>query len=392
MTARTPAFRVIGTIASLIVGFACVAALFASTAGAAEPVWLCKPGIPNNPCEPSLKTTLISPTGQPLGVRNVQTARHPKIDCFYVYPTVSDQKTGNANLNIDPEERSVALYQAARYSQTCRVFAPMYRQLTLLGILGAAQGDPALAYADVLNAWNTYLQKYNHGRGVVLIGHSQGTFVLRQLIKQEIDPNRSERRKLVSAILLGGNATVKQGQDVGGDFQNIHACHFRFQLGCVMGFSTFNGPVPANALFGRATAGFQVLCTNPARLFGGGPAPLKSIVPTAPFAPGTTIGAVTQAVGLTIPPVSTPWIELDGGYNGQCSSANGANVLQIAGVPGAPVLRPVPDATWGLHLVDANIALGNLVDLVDEQADAFVKENKPHGHQHGKHHHSHGHH
>jgi len=391
VTARKPALGVIGTIATLIVSFACVAALFASTAGAVEPVWLCKPGIANNPCEPSLKTTLLSPTGLTLGVRNVQATKHPRVDCFYVYPTVSDQKTGNANLNIDPEERSVALYQAARYSQECRVFAPMYRQLTLLGILGAAPGNPALAYSDVLNAWNTYLQKYNHGRGVVLIGHSQGTFVLRQLIKQEIDPNPSERRKLVSAILLGGNVTVKQGQDVGGDFQNIHACHFRFQLGCVMGFSTFNAPVPANALFGRAGAGFQVLCTNPARLLGG-LAPLKAIVPTTPFAPGTTIGAVTQAVGLTIPPVSTPWVEVDGAYNGQCSSANGANVLQIAGVPGAPVLHPVPDATWGLHLVDANIALGNLVDLVDEQADAFVKENKPHGHQHRKHHQSHGHH
>jgi hypothetical protein len=354
---------VLGTIASLIVSFACVAALFVSTAGAAEPVWLCKPGIANNPCEPSLRTTLVSPTGQLLAVRNVKAKKHPKIDCFYVYPTVSDQKTGNANLNIAPEERSIALYQAARYSQTCRVFAPMYRQLTLLGILGAAQGDPALAYADVLNAWNTYLHKYNHGRGVVLIGHSQGTFVLRQLIKQEIDPNRSERRKLVSAILLGGNTTVKQGQDVGGDFQNIRACHFRWQVGCAMGFSTFNAPVPTNALFGRAGAGLQVLCTNPASLPGGS-APLKSIVPTAPFAPGTTIGAVTQAVGFTLPTVSTPWIEVDGAFNGQCSSANGANVLQIAGVPGAPVLHPVPDATWGLHLVDANIALGNLVDVV----------------------------
>jgi hypothetical protein len=384
VTARKSAFGAIGTIASVVVGIACIFAALASTAGAAEPVWLCKPGIANNPCEPSLSTTLVSPTGQLLGVRNVQAKKHPKIDCFYVYPTVSDQRTPNANLNIDPEERSVALYQAARYSQDCRVFAPIYRQLTLVGIFGAPGADPQLAYSDVLNAWQTYLQKYNDGRGVVLIGHSQGTFVLRQLIKQEIDPNPSERRKLVSAILLGGNVTVRQGQDAGGDFQNIPACRSDRQIGCAIAFSTFNAPVPANAIFGRAGAGFQVLCTNPASLPGGS-APLKAIVPTEPFAPGTTIGAVTGAVGLTIPPVSTPWIEVDGAYNGQCSSANNANVLQIAGVPGAPVLHPVPDATWGLHLVDANIALGNLVDLVDEQADAFVKENKPHGHQHRKH-------
>ena len=39
------------------------------------------------------------------------------------------------------------------------------------------------AYADVAEAWHTYLKRFNHGRGVVLIGHSQGTFVLRRLVR-----------------------------------------------------------------------------------------------------------------------------------------------------------------------------------------------------------------
>jgi hypothetical protein len=162
-----------------MVSFAFLAALIPGGAGAAEPVWLCKPGIPANPCAPSLDTTFVSPSGETLRVKHVKPHKHPKIDCFYVYPTVSGQPTANANLSIDPEERSVALYQAARYSQECRVFAPMYRQITIAALIGAAPGpDVQLAYSDVLGAWNTYLQKYNHGRGVVLIGHSQGTGML----------------------------------------------------------------------------------------------------------------------------------------------------------------------------------------------------------------------
>jgi hypothetical protein len=48
-------------------------------------------------------------------------------------------------------------------------------------------------------------------------------------------------------------------------------------------------------------------------------------------------------------------------------------VLQIAGAPGAPQLNPVPPS-FGLHLVDGNIALGDLTSLVRRQAKTFVKK------------------
>src|SRR5438067_4751351 len=91
-------------------------------------VWLCRPGQPGNPCLASLTTTAVGPDGT-LTVQSNVPAASPKIDCFYVYPTVSQQPTPNANLTIDPAERSVAIAQASRFSQVCRVFAPMYRQL-----------------------------------------------------------------------------------------------------------------------------------------------------------------------------------------------------------------------------------------------------------------------
>src|ERR1700730_17876398 len=75
--------------------------------------------------------------------------------------------------------------------------------------------DLALGYNDVLNAWNYYLEHDNQGRGVVLIGHSQGSLVLTQLIKNEIDGKPLQSR-IISALLLGTSLPVPRGKDVGG--------------------------------------------------------------------------------------------------------------------------------------------------------------------------------
>lgn len=183
------------------------------------------------------------------------------------------------------------------------------------------------------------------------------------------------RRRLISALLLGGNVTVSKGSDRGGDFRNVRACRSGRQLGCVVAFSTFNAPVPADARFGRTPEpGLEVLCTNPAAL-GGGSGLLDPLFPSAPFAPGSVIGATTLLVRPPIPRLGTAWVGYPGSYRGRCSSAGGAGVLQTSPVGGAPALRAVPDAGWGLHLVDANIALGNLGELVQRQGRAYLARN-----------------
>ncbi len=323
----------------------------------------------------SLATTVFSPALHKLKVIHPARVKKPAVDCFYVYPTVSDQKTTLANLHIDPEERSIALYQAARYSQYCRVFAPMYRQVTVTALDSGNNESPqqlATPLNDVRAAFATYLRKYNHGRGFVLIGHSQGSFVLEQLIAKDVDAKPAVRKRLVSAILLGGNVLVKRGKGVGGSFQHIPACRSATQLGCVMAFSTFDQPPPANALFGRTTAaGEQVLCTNPATL-GGGAAKVDPVFPSAPFAPGTLIAAGITLLKITQPVASTTWISEPGAYSARCSSAGGASVLQITALGGAQTATPSPDPTWGLHLLDANIELGNLVSVVHDEANTYA--------------------
>jgi hypothetical protein len=181
---------------------------------------------------------------------------------------------------------------------------------------------------------------------------------------------------------MGGNVTVPEGASIGGDFKRIPPCRKVKQFGCVIAFSTFNAPVPADARFGRPssfvlpglpTTG-DVLCTNPAALRGGS-ALLTSVFPTEPFAPGTTIGLATGLVGQpTSTGATTPWFQIQG-YVGACDSSSDADVLQISPIGGAPTLRPVPDGTWGLHLVDGNIALGNLTDHVARQTKFWLKAN-----------------
>ena len=85
---------------------------------AAKTVWLCKPGLEANPCTPDQSLTSFSPSLQKLSTESLGGRRpRPRFDCFYVYPTVSDQPTVQANRRIDPELRSIALYQAARFSR-----------------------------------------------------------------------------------------------------------------------------------------------------------------------------------------------------------------------------------------------------------------------------------
>jgi hypothetical protein len=346
------------------------AALLLATAAApasAHTVWLCRPGARPDPCAPGLSTTVVTPSLHRLRVVRPASASRPAIDCFYVYPTVSQEPGPLADLRIQAAERSVALLQAARYSQYCDVFAPMYRQVTVpelvrIGVGSAVALQLGTPLRDVEHAFADFLAHLSHGRGFVLIGHSQGAFILRRLIATEIDPHPALRARLVSAILLGGNVLVRTGSDIGGDFRHIPACTRAGELHCVIAYSTFDGPVPATSLFGQSpVAGDSVLCTNPAAL-GGGSGLLDPIFPAA----GGELGPGVAAPG-------TVWTSEPGAYSARCSSAGGADVLQITPRDGAFLFKPSPTPDWGLHLEDASIALGNLVRLVGEQGAAYAR-------------------
>jgi hypothetical protein len=254
------------------------------------------------------------------------------------------------------------------------LFVPVYRQLTVTALTTGRFADPqgvAIAYGDVVAAWRYYLAHDNAGRGVVLIGHSQGAMILRKLIMEYVDPDADVRGQLVSALLAGTTVNVPPGKDVGGDFKNIPACRERSQRGCVVAFATFNAasPPPVASLFGRASVpGMEALCVNPAALARDGTGKLSFWLSASSFRFFASSGMASQ-----LDP-TTPYGVAEGLIDATCKSAGQFSYLSVAvNADGVALGLPLPafltGDVWGLHILDMSLPMGNLVEVVRAQAE-----------------------
>ena len=346
-----------------VIGAACACA-----SARASTVWLCYPGQKADPCSRSLSFTSIVKDGS-IRQYTVGARKGQPIDCFYAYPSVSTEDSGNSDLKPGIEETDTARLQASWFSPICRVFAPMYRQVTTHGDGNPYHGDYSLEYKDVLAAWRDYLAHDNHGRGVVLIGHSEGAFLLKRLIQEQIENDPKVRRLLVSAVLLGGNVRVGNSSPKDGDFQHVPPCSSTKQFGCVVAYSTYDKPPPADASLERVANSRQhVLCVNPGAP-GGGPAPATPIFLTTSF---NEMGGISPRLLFA---VNTDWVSYPGLYKAECRRCGSMAWLQVTPVTHndkRPTARAMNGASRGLHPLDMNIALFELVGLVGSQATAYL--------------------
>jgi pimeloyl-ACP methyl ester carboxylesterase len=359
---------------------------------AAPANWLCWPGRADA-CSGDNTATVIKADGT---MTKETWKPDPKaaIDCFYVYPTVSNDKSVLSDMIPNDEEHRVVEQQLNRFASKCRVYAPMYRQFTLTALRAMITGQPLpggmaanaprpdTGYTDVVDAWTYYLAHENKGRGVVLIGHSQGSGVLTRLLAAEIDGKPSQKL-LVSAILGGTGLPVEPGKDTG-LLKSIPTCKSAGQTGCVIAFASFrdNVPPPANSRFGRpreAGSKMEVACVNPASL-AGGPGELHAYLSTT----GNGMDPAAWVKGG--PKVETPFVSVPGLLTGQCVSKNGFNYLEVhvnadPADPRTDVIKGDvmlgPDKVsedWGLHLIDMNLTMGDMVSIVGSEAKAWTSK------------------
>jgi len=344
-----------------------------------DSTWLCLPGRADA-CGTPLATTALNANGYG-STGQVLPDKAAKIDCFYVYPTVSRDPGINSDLAPGMEENGTAMVQLARFASVCRTFAPIYRQITSTGLSRAFTGEDvrpyfATAYSDVLAAWKNFLATRNQGRRFVLIGHSQGSIHLLKLLQEEIE-GKPVAKRMLSAILLGWAVEVPEGKLVGGSLKSTPLCTRVGQTGCVITYMSFraSAPPPAGAFLGRAaTPGMTAGCTNPAALRGG-KAKLDSYWFTrsqpAPGAQAVTWSSQGE------PP--TPFLRTEGLVTAECRHDGQAGYLAITEnadpadartdrISGDVYIAGKLNPGWGLHLIDMNVGQGDLIRLVEAQA------------------------
>jgi len=354
-----------------------VSALFAGPAMAADPVqtpvdygqpssWLCRPG-QETICTSGLDAMVVGPDGSKARQTFVAAA-NPPVDCFYVYPTVSKEQTIYSSMAASPEVQFVGRAQAGRLASRCRLFVPIYRQRTSAGIAETGKNrewDWSGPYGDVLAAWRWYLAHDNHGRGVVLVGHSQGTLLLQKLIAAEID-GKPVQAQLVSAFLAGDQELlVPKGARTGGTFKHVPLCDAAAETGCVYVWGSYlAGDTQPVRFFGNNGNGLVAACVSPAAPAGGDGA-LKAYLPRPGMAPAD----------------DPPWIEVEGQLSAACTADAQGNVLRVSVLPTrfAPLLDPMLQEIsarpkWGLHRLDVSFVQGNILDLIDAQTVSWTKQ------------------
>lgn len=382
---------------SAIAASTCAAIMLSSKGHAAEAQvdfadpqnWLCRPDNPRA-CDVDLDTTIVNSDGT-TSLQTWAAREDAAVDCFYVYPTVSLDTTPNSDMVAGPEEYNVVRSQFARLGSECRTFAPLYRQVTLTALRANMSGggqatapDREMPYRDVVDAWNYYLEHHNDGRGVILIGHSQGAGVLSRLIINEIE-GKKVQPQIISVMLLGATAQVPEGEVVGGTFKQLQACETGDQTGCIVSYVSFRSDVPpaATSLFGRNGQGSTAICTNPAML-ANGDTQLNAHLSNA-AAEGFSSNTQSPWVSGNAS-INTPFVSVPGLLSGECVNNGQFSYLKITvnADPSDPRTDTISgdvmnadgtiNAGWGLHLIDVNVAMGDLVTLAGRQARAYLSK------------------
>ena len=160
---------------------------------------------------------------------NVKTnwLKFPKItkdvDAFYIYSTLYVESSFEEdapdyaplnNLEMILGAMGEYVTNASVFEESCNVFVPWYRQsgMRFASETSKKHGslDPALAgisYTDIKAALDYYFEKCNNGRPFIIAGHSQGSAMVRYVLKNYFSEHPDYYQRMVAAYAIGYSIT-----------------------------------------------------------------------------------------------------------------------------------------------------------------------------------------
>jgi hypothetical protein len=336
-------------------------------------MWLCRPDRATDACRGDLDTTELYRDGTRAVVPFVPAAA-PRVDCFYVYPTVDPGMVPGNHIDFTDTSimREVTRFQIARFGSVCRLFVPLYRQVTIATYLASPEERKerlAAAFDDVLDGFRWYRAHLDDGFPIVLLGHSQGAEMVLRLLRAVFDNDSVMRSRLLVAMAIGAGVEVDEGNLTGGRLHHIPLCTTADQLGCLIAFNTFRAEGSPYPWLGHPLVGRPIACVNPADIGGQG----KHLLSGAVFPTRSRLAGDLAASRWA----KTPFLELRDFYAASCVDGGGG--FRYLGVEPAPapgdrrtspvdLESPMWRTPLGLHVLDYQFAQRDLVDLVVRKA------------------------
>ena len=187
-----------------------------------------------------------------------------KADVFFVHPTAAFygdywNAAMDNRLAILAIDFGIVPQQATAFNAAGKVYAPRYRSVRM-GIWGAEDKESVakardLAYRDVRESFDYYMKHWNKGRPIIFASHSQGTMLLRRLLKEEFDA-KPMSKQLVAAYLVGSSVPLDEFSD------ELPVCRSWEQSGCYVSWNTvLEGGNAQQRVVERGLT--KITCVNP---------------------------------------------------------------------------------------------------------------------------------
>ncbi len=142
-----------------------------------------------------------------------------KADTFYIYSTAYVSTSSNAPKIVPIEDETMRKGAVGNielncgvFSESTNVYAPFYRQSNL-GAIAELRSDDLLKFqmqeqrTDIYAALDYYFEHYNNGRPFILAGHSQGSVMVKIVLREYMAAHPEYYERMIAAYVLGYSIT-----------------------------------------------------------------------------------------------------------------------------------------------------------------------------------------